>query len=161
MAEVSIQGSPVLAGRIGEEVACYYLRSIGFIVARPWRVLGVLEKAGVPENYEISFLRRYQKTMDYFAVQPRADPLLQNREAVCEVFRVGGLNRFISQGERSTGYVVEVKTGLREAVKPRASRRQRRMFREAERLGFGVLLVEVGLQRNLTAEVRVRVLSAP
>jgi len=161
MADVSIQGSPVLAGRIGEEVASYHLRSLGFIVARPWKVLGVVEKAGLPENYEIRFLRRYQKTMDYFAVRPREDPLLQRREAVCEVFRGGGLDRYISSlPEPSRGYVVEVKTGVKNwKNKPRASKRQQRMFREAEKLGFGAMLIGVVLMEGLTAEVKINVLA--
>lgn len=163
MAEVSIIGNPALAGRIGETVASYHLRSHGFIVARPWKVLGVLEKAGVPANYEVEFLRRYQKTMDYFAIKPRDDPLLQSREAVCEVFRVGGLNRYMPvPNEPSRGYVVEVKTGMKNGNKRSgASKRQQRMFREAERLGFGVMLIGVALRRNLTAEVEINVLAAP
>ena len=163
MTEVSIIGNPALAGRIGEEVACCHLRSLGFIVARPWKVLGVLEKAGVPENYEVEFLRRYQKTMDYFTVKPRNDPLLQGREAVCEVFQGGGLNRYMpASDDACRGYVTEVKTGSRGGnVKCRTSRKQRRMFREAEKMGFGVMLVEVVLRKNLIAEVEINVLAAP
>ncbi len=163
MTEVSIIGNPALAGRIGEEVASYHLRSLGFIVARPWKVLGVLEKAGVPDNYEVEFLRRYQKTMDYFAVKPRNDPLLQAREAMCEVFRGGGLDRYMpASGDPCRGYVTEVKTGVKNGGRNKgASKRQRRMFREAEKLGFGAMLVSVVLDRDLTAQVEIRILAAP
>jgi hypothetical protein len=165
MTEVSIAGSPALAGRIGEEVASYHLRSLGFIVARPWRVLRVLERAGVPDNYEVEFLRRYQQTMDYFAIKPRDDPLLQPREAMCEIFRGGGLDRYMSvhaSSEASRGYVTEVKTWVTGGNQgSRASKRQQRMFREAEKLGFGAMLVLVALRSGLTAQVEVRVLSAP
>mgnify|MGYP004211014849 CR=1 FL=1 len=77
-----LTGNSQVKGRIGEVIASHYLRKQGFIVNRPSRILKLLGRAGVPNNYEVQFLRHYKKTMDYFAVYPRDDPLLIRREAV-------------------------------------------------------------------------------
>jgi hypothetical protein len=138
-------------GRIGEVIASHYLRKQGFIVNRPSRILRQLGRAGVPNNYEVQFLRRYRKTMDYFAVYPRDDPLLIRREAVCEVFAQGGLDRY-STPLKSKGYVVEVKTN-HNAKHPSVSKRQKRMFSHARKLGFKVILIIVTFRENYTAEI--------
>jgi hypothetical protein len=141
-------------GEIGEVIAANYLRKIGFIVKRPWRIISLLERVGVPNNYEVQFLRRYKKTMDFFAVYPCSDSLLIPREAVCDVFAKGGLNRYNSK-LKSVGYVVEVKTNLNGSPH-HASKKQAGMFRLARKLGFGVLLVHVTLNEDFTAGITLK-----
>ncbi len=59
-----------IKGLIGEIIAAKCLKKKGFIVYRPSRILRFLEEVNAPDNYEVQFLRRYQKTMDFFAVLP-------------------------------------------------------------------------------------------
>jgi hypothetical protein len=146
-----LTGNSQVKGRIGEVIAAYYLRKQGFIVDRPSRILKLLGRAGVPNNYEVRFLRRYKKTMDYFAVYPRDDPLLVRKEAICEVFAKGGLERYTAK-PRSYGYVVEVKTN-HNGKHPSVSKRQKRMFRIARKLRFKVILIIVTFRENYTAEI--------
>ena len=145
-----LTGNSQVKGRIGEVIASHYLRKQGFIVNRPSRILKLLGRAGVPNNYEVQFLRHHKKTMDYFAVYPRDDPLLIRKAAVCEVFAKGGLDKY-SKHPRSNGYVVEVKTNLNRRL--RVSECQARMFRFARKIGFGVILGLVIFRKSYTAEI--------
>ncbi|MFQ5815492.1 MAG: hypothetical protein ACE5G7_03235 [Candidatus Hydrothermarchaeaceae archaeon] len=147
-----LKGNSQVKGRIGEVIASHHLREMGLIVDRPSRILSLLKRAGVPDNYEVQFLRRYKKTMDYFAVLPRDDPLVLRRQAICEVFAKGGLDKYTSQGE-GKGYVVEVKTSQK--GNSRASKRQERMFHTAGKLGFGGILAKVTFKENYTVEIRL------
>ncbi len=149
-----LNGPSKLMGEFGELVASSYLKKLGFIVRKPHSILDLLYRVNVPRSYEVGFLRRYSKTMDFFAVLPRSDPLVLDREAICEVFRATGLHRFGERGE-SRGYVVEVKTGA-DRCTSRPSRKQIRMFRVADRLGFGVIVADVSLKENYVAEIVFR-----
>jgi|TARA_B100000315_G_scaffold258182_1_gene309429 hypothetical protein len=145
-----LTGNSQVKGKIGEILAAHYLSEQGFIINKPYRVLKILENAKVPNNYEVQFLNQYQKTMDYFAVYPRVDPLLIRREAICETFTQGGLNKYTSANS-SKGYVVEVKTCVNK--KHGITKRQLKMFHLAEKLGFGGMLIFVKLKENYSTEI--------
>ncbi len=150
-----LEESTKVKGEIGEVIAANYLRKSGFIVHRPWRILSLLERIGVPNNYEVRFLKRYRKTMDFFAVFPGTDEYLIPREAICEVFANGGLDKYDGSRLKSQGFVVEVKTNLN-GNSHLASKKQRRMFQIAEKLGFEFLLMQVNLQKDFIAEIIVK-----
>ncbi len=138
-------------GEIGELVVSRCLKKMGFIVRKPRPVLRLLERAGVERGYEFEFLKHHQKTMDFFAVYPRDDPLVLEKEAICEVFKGAGLNRYMA-GPRSEAWVVEVKTGFN-GVRSRPSTRQKQMFHLARKMGFGVIIGNVALKENYVATV--------
>jgi hypothetical protein len=141
-------------GEIGEIIASGYLKKLGFIVRKPRLIFNLLNRAGAPLGYEAKFLIRYQKTMDFFAVYPRDDPLVLEREAICEVFNSTGLNKYLVQS-KSKGFVVEVKTGVNRC-KSRPSRKQKRMFRLGRKLGFGVIIAHVTLKENYRVEIMLK-----
>jgi hypothetical protein len=150
-----LEESTKVKGEIGEIIAANYLRKSGFIVHRPWRILSLLERVGVPNNYEVRFLKRYRKTMDFFAVFPCPDEYLIPREAICEVFANGGLDKYDGVCSKSQGFVVEVKTHLN-GSSHLASKKQKLMFQTAKKLGFEFLLMQVNLQNDFSAEITVK-----
>jgi hypothetical protein len=113
--------------------------------------LRLLERAGVAQGYEFDFVSRFYKTMDFLAVYPREDSLVIDREAICEVFRSGGLKKY-THTSKSLGFVVEVKTGLN-GCNSRPSKKQKNMFRIGRKLGFGIIIAEVALRENYIAEI--------
>jgi hypothetical protein len=150
-----IEENTKVKGEIGEVIAASYLRKSGFIVHRPWRILGLLERVGVPNNYEVRFLKRYRKTMDFFAIFPGPDDYLIPRQVICDVFSKGGLDKYDGTQSKSQGFVVEVKSNLN-GNSNFASKKQKLMFQTAKKLGFEFLLMQVNLQNDFTAEITVK-----
>lgn len=102
----------------------------------------------------MQFLRRYRKTMDYFAVYPNDEPLTVPKQAVCEIFANGGLDKYDAQ-TKSRGFIVEVKT-KNNGNEARVLKRQIKMFRLAKEIGFKVLLIGVILKKNYRVEITVK-----
>ena len=147
----SLLASNKLKGEISELLVAYLLRRKGFLVYRPERLLAKIERLGLPQSYEVEFLREHSRTMDFFAIYPESGAS-DSREVVFHLFSGFGLGKYFRKPCHQ-GFVVEVKSGSAEL-----SPRQRRMLEQAQRLGFKGLIAHVRYSENYLVDVSFRVL---
>lgn len=147
----NLLASNKLKSEIGELLVAHVLRRKGFIIYRPAKLLTKIEKLRLPRSYEVEFLEKYGKTMDFFAIFPER-AAMDPREVICQLFSGGGLNRYLEKPPHQ-GFVVEVKSGS-----AGLSSRQRRMLKQAQRLGFKALIARVIFAGNYWADVSFRML---
>jgi hypothetical protein len=90
----SILESKSLRGEVGELLVAQVLRKKGFYLYRPAKLLAKIKSLELPETYEVEFLRKHSKTMDFFAIFPR-DHCIDSREVVCQLFSGYGLKKYV------------------------------------------------------------------
>ena len=148
---LNLLSSNKLKGEIGELLVAHLLRRRGFLVYRPERLLAKIERLGLPQSYEVEFLREHSRTMDFFAIYPESGAS-DSREVVFQLFSGFGLGKYFRKPCHQ-GFVVEVKSGTAEL-----STRQRRMLRLAQRLGFKAIIAKVSFTGDYLADVAFTVL---
>lgn len=149
--EYNLKENNYLKGMVGEKIVEHHLKQMGFMVFRPPRLLGILNRLGCPGNFEVEFLKKYRKTMDFFAILPEEIPFLDRRQVVLSLFASGGLEKFMGQSRLGSGYVVEVKSSRN--GKNSLSRRQKKMFDNAKEAGFNVIQPKVVLKDDFNVQV--------
>ncbi len=102
-----------LAEKIAKEVA---IKKLNMIVERPQQIINKLvEEVRSPEiltTPEFRFLKKYQKTMDFFAIWPRKHPNLpffDSDEIIRYFFTRSGLLKYTKEFQ-FLGYALEVKS---------------------------------------------------
>ena len=147
----SLLASNRLKGEIGEILVAHLLRRKGFLVYRPEKLLAKIRCLRLPESYEVEFLEKHRKTMDFFAIYPEQYGM-DSREEVFQLFSGCGLIRYFERPHHQ-GFVVEVKSGSADL-----SPKQKGMIRQAQRLGFKGLIAHVCYSENYWVDVSFRVL---
>lgn len=149
----------VLRGLIAEEFARYMLsQRFPILIERPRVILDYLDELSL-NNDRVSFLSKFQKTMDFFGIGPimNGDSNQFNTKDMMYKFfyEAEGLGRFLSSNERTDplrGIIIEVKS--RTSINSWTpfqysfSSNQESMLAESRRFGFKVMLCGVTLENN-------------
>lgn len=144
----------VLRGLVAEEAACYILtQRYPILVLRPKKALNYLDRGAV-EGTSVEFLRKNQKTMDFFGLFPffRSDDLqMTTEEIICKFFlEKEGLDHYFTKEpftQQVKGFIIEVKSRTTENTWTPFdfvfSTNQKKMFNQCNKINFRIILCGV------------------
>jgi len=154
----------VLRGLIAEEFARYILsQRYPILIERPGVILSYLEEMSF-NNKRVTFLNKFQKTMDFFGIGPvesRDEHHINPKEIIFRFFyEAEGLGRFLSANDkmdRLRGIIIEVKS--RTSINSWTpfqysfSSKQELMLAQSRNFGFKTILCGVTLENNWNISV--------
>ncbi|MHA2293822.1 MAG: hypothetical protein ACXACK_16795 [Candidatus Hodarchaeales archaeon] len=144
----------VLRGLVAEEAARYILtQRYPILVLRPKKALNYLD-SGAVEGRSVEFLRKNQKTMDFFGIFPffrDKDLQMTTEEIICKFFlEKEGLDHYITKEsftQHVKGFVIEVKSRTTENTWAPFnfgfSSNQKKMFNQCQQFDFTTILCGV------------------